>query len=161
MYDMMALAIQSDSTRTITLKLSGMTAVPSNIQGVKTDWHNLSHHGRDEKKISELILIEEAEFREFGTFLDKLAAIQENGRPLLDSTAVLYGSNLGNASSHSPKNLPLVVVGGGLKHGGYVAHDEKDNTPFANLLVTMAQTMGLNIDQFGTSTQAGVRGVSI
>ncbi|MEO0414160.1 MAG: DUF1552 domain-containing protein [Verrucomicrobiota bacterium] len=161
MYDMIHLAFQSDSTRTVTFNLSGMNAVPSNLQGVKTDWHNLSHHGRDEDKISELKLIEEAEFQLFGEFLDKLAATQEDGGPLLDKTTVLFGSNLGNASSHNSTNLPIIVAGGGLKHGGYVAHDAKENTPFANLFVTLAQNMGVEIDQFGSSTAAGLNGVSL
>ena len=85
----------------LTLSLGGMNAVPSNIPGVKTDWHNLSHHGKDETKIDELKLIEAAEFKEFSRFLGQLKAVDEHGRSLLDNTAVLFGSNLGNASSHS------------------------------------------------------------
>ena len=161
MYDMMVLALQTDSTRVITLSLGGMNAVPSNIPGVKTDWHNLSHHGRDEEKIEELRLIEEAELEEFSTFLTKLKALEEHDRPLLDHTAVLFGSNLGNASSHDWHNLPIVLAGGGYKHGSYVAHDEKNNTPFANMFVSLAQRMGIETDKFGSSTAAGVRGLEM
>lgn len=159
MYEMIVLALQTDSTRVVTLSLGGMNAVPSNIPGVKTDWHNLSHHGKDEEKIEELRLIEEAEFTEFGRFLDQLAGLEERGQPLLDHTAVLFGSNLGNASAHDWHNLPLVVAGGGYRHGGYVSHDEKDNTPFANLFVDFLQRMGVETDTFGSSTSAGVRGL--
>jgi hypothetical protein len=158
MYDMIVLALQTDSTRTITFQLSGMNAVPV-VNGVSSDWHGLSHHGKDPAKIEELRLIEEAEFVAFNNFLTRLRGVQENGRSLLDHTAVLFGSNLGNASAHDWHNLPIIVAGGGYKHGRYVAHDKQNNTPLANLLVSMAQRMGVQIDQFGSSTAAGIRGL--
>jgi hypothetical protein len=161
MYDMMRLALQSDSTRVITLSLGSMNAVPSNIPGVNTDWHNLSHHGKDEAKIAELRLIEEAEFVEFNRFLSQLTAVEENGRSLLDNTAVLFGSNLGNASAHDWHNLPIIVAGGGYQHGAYVAHDAQNNTPLANLFVSLAQRMGIETERFGSSTAAGVRGLEM
>lgn len=159
MYDMMRLALESDSTRVITLSLGGMNAVPSNIEGVKTDWHNLSHHGKDEQKISELQLIEEAEFEAFSQFMGQLKNVSEDNGSLLDNTAVLFGSNLGNASAHDWHNLPIILAGGGYRHGAYVAHDQKDNTPLSNLFVSLGQRMGLEIDQFGSSTAAGIRGL--
>jgi hypothetical protein len=159
MYDMIALALQSDSCRTITFSLGAMNAVLSNIPGVKTDWHNLSHHGKDEDKIDELEIIEKAEFKLFGEFLTKLKDVKENGKHLLDHTAILFGSNLGNASSHSTKNLPVILAGGGYRHGSYVAHDAKDNTPFCNLFVPLAQRMGVEIETFGSSTQSTIRGL--
>lgn len=159
MNDMIVLALQTDSTRTVTLRLSGLNAPPSNIPGVDTDWHNLSHHGKDEEKIEELRLIEEAEFAAFGDFLTKLKGVKEEGRSLLDQTSVLFGSNLGNASSHDWHNLPIVLAGGGYKHGSYVAHDPEDNTPLANLFVSLAQRMGVETDSFGSSTQVGLDGL--
>lgn len=159
MYDMMRLALQTDSTRVITLSLGGMNAVPSNIPGVKTDWHNLSHHGKDEEKIAELRLIEEAEFEAFSGFLSELKSVGESGTTLLNQTAVLFGSNLGNASAHDWHNLPIILAGGGYRHGHYVAHDAKDNTPFANLFVPLARRMGLEIDRFGSSTNDTLRGL--
>lgn len=158
MYDMIVLALQTDSTRTITFQLSGMNSVPL-IPGVSSDWHNLSHHGKDPTKIDELKIIEEAEFVAFNEFLTKLRSVEENGRSLLDHTAVLFGSNLGNASSHDWHNLPVILAGGGYMHGAHVAHDEKNNTPFANLFVALAQRMGIETDQFGSSTAAGLRGL--
>ena len=158
MNDMIVLALQTDSTRTVTYHLSGMNAVPSNIDGVKTDWHNLSHHGKDEKKIAELRKIEEAEFDVLNDFLTKLSSIPENGERLLDHTSVLYGSNLGNASAHDWRNLPIVVAGGGFKHAGHIAGDPNNNIPFANLLVQLAQQSGLETAQFGTSTEVGIPG---
>jgi len=158
MYDMIVLALQTDSTRTITFQLSGMNSVPT-IDGVSSDWHGLSHHGKDPEKIEELKIIEEAEFAALGEFLTKLKGIEENGRTLLDHSAILYGSNLGNASSHNWRNLPIVLAGGDFKHGTYIAHDSENNTPLANLFVTLAQRMGLETDAFGSSTAAGIDGL--
>tara|TARA_B110000116_G_C16661416_1_gene501933 strand:+ start:297 stop:581 length:285 start_codon:yes stop_codon:yes gene_type:complete len=91
--------------------------------------------------------------------LTKLKAIQENGHSLLSSTAVLFGSNLGNASAHDWRNLPILVAGGGYEHGGYHAHEPGNNTPFANMFVSLAQRMGVEVRQFGSSTGETVRGL--
>ncbi len=152
MQDLVALALQTDSTRTVTLRLNGMNAAPE-IAGVKNDWHNLSHHGQDAAKIEELRVIETAEFAAFAEFLAKLKAVQDRGRPLLDSTAVIFGSNLGNASAHSTANLPLVLAGGGFKHGRHIAV-EKDKHVFSNLFVSLARRMGVEAESFGFSTGA-------
>ena len=161
MYEMMALALQTDSTRAITFDLGAMNAVPSNIPGVQSDWHNLSHHGKDEAKIDELEIIEAAEFELFGEFLQRLKGIEEGGVRLLDRTSILFGSNLGNASSHSWRNLPILVAGGGFKHNGYVAHDADENTPLANLFVMLAQHVGVETDHFGSSTAASIQGLNL
>jgi hypothetical protein len=150
MQDLVVLALQTDSTRTVTLRLNGMNQVPE-IEGVTHDWHQLSHHGLDPAKIDELKVIEVAEFRALSDFLSKLKGVQENGRSLLDSTAVLFGSNLGNASAHDTKNLPLVLAGGGYKHGRHVAVDPQKQV-FSNLFVSLAQRMGVESDKFGFST---------
>ena len=139
MYEMMVLALQTDSTRVITFDLGSLNAVPSNIKGVNNDWHNLSHHGKDDAKIDELKLIEIAEFQAFNEFLNRLTSIEESGQSLLDHTAVLFGSNLGNASSHDWRNLPILIAGGGYNHGSYVAHDPNNNSPLANVFVSLAQ----------------------
>ena len=159
MYDLILLALQTDSTRVIAFSLGGMNAVPSNIPGVNTDWHNLSHHGKEESKIEELSKIEAAEFQVFGEFLTKLKGVQEPDGHLLDHTTILFGSNLGNASSHSWRNLPILLAGGGYKHGHHVAHNSENNTPLANLFVPLAQRMGLDINSFGSSTHSGLRGL--
>jgi hypothetical protein len=158
MYDLIALALQTDSTRTVTYGLGGLNSPPK-IPGVSTDWHQLSHHGRDETKIAELKLIELAEFQALNDFITKLKTTKENGGSLLDNSMILFGSNLGNASSHSWRNLPLVLAGGGFKHGQHIAHDEKNNVHFANLLVQMARQMNVEIDQFGSSDAEDIRGL--
>lgn len=159
MYEMIALSLQTDSTRTVTFDLGAMNAVPSNLKGVKTDWHNLSHHGKDEKKIQELRLIEEAEFVAFNEFLTRMKGITDGESHLLDHTSILFGSNLGNASSHNWHNLPIIVAGGGYKHGAYVAHDAENNTPLANLFVPLAQRMGVEIESFGSSSKSTIQGL--
>jgi hypothetical protein len=158
MYRTIALALQTDSTRTITFQLAGLNSVPQ-IPGVQSDWHGLSHHGKDPEKIAELKRIEAAEWEAFGEFLDQLKLIQEDGQPLLDHTAVMFGSNLGNASAHDWRNLPILLAGGGYQHGEYVAHDAANNTPLCNLYVELAQRMGVEIDAFGSSTAVGIHGL--
>jgi hypothetical protein len=160
MQDLIVLALRTDSTRTITYSFGGQSSVPV-VEGVTSDWHQLSHHGMNETKIEELKLIELAELTAVRDFLLQLKSTQENGRPLLDGTSVLLGSNLGNASAHDWTNLPVLVAGGGFKHGQHLAFDKKRNTPFANLFVTLAQRMGVEIDAFGSSTKAGVPGFEI
>lgn len=150
MLDLVVLAFQSDSTRVLTLRLSGLNAVPE-IPGVTQDWHNLSHHGQDPAKIQELKIIELAEFTAFAQFLGQLKSRTENGVPLLHHAAVLFGSNLGNASAHDASNLPLVLAGGGFRHGRHVAVDPKKQV-LSNLFVTLARTMGVPADRFGFST---------
>jgi hypothetical protein len=69
---------------------------------------------------------------------------------LLDRTMVLAGSNLGNGSSHSTMNLPIILAGGGFKHGQHLAFDRKANTPLSKLYVTMAQRMGVEVEAFAS-----------
>jgi hypothetical protein len=71
---------------------------------------------------------------------------------------VLFGSNLGNANSHDWRNLPVLLAGGGFKHGSHVACNEKDNTPLANLFVQIIQKMGVETGEFGSSNSEGVPG---
>ena len=80
----------------------------------------------------------------------KLKGSLEPGGTLLDSTMVLYGSNLGNASSHDPSNLPILLAGGGFKHGQHLAFNREQNRPLANLYVTMLQRFGVETDHFGS-----------
>ena len=151
MHDMMALILQTDSTRVIAYVAGGFNPVPK-IPGVQTGWHELSHHGQDPQKIAELKVIETAEFREIHRFLGLLSHIQEGEGTLLDRTTVMIGSNLSNASSHDPTNLAIVLAGGGFRHGRDLRFDAKKNAPFANLFVSIAQRLGVETDRFAYST---------
>ncbi len=151
MYDMMHLAIQTDSTRFITYYFTGFNAVPT-TPGVDIDYHNLSHHGKDPAKIEQLTIIETEVVKALGNFLTKLSERNENGQSLLDKTMVLFGSNLGNASSHDTKNMPMLLAGGGFRHGQHLAFDRGNNYPLPNLYVSMLQRLGLETESFASST---------
>ena len=151
MYDVMHLALETDSTRFATYNISGMNAVPV-IPGVDVDYHNLSHHGKDPNKIEQLTIVESALVKELGGFLKKLNESVEAESSLLDSTMVLFGSNLGNASSHDTRNMPILLAGGGFHHGQHLAFDRTKNYPLPNLFVSMLQRLGMETNTFGTGT---------
>lgn len=149
MLDLAHLALQTDSTRAITLRIHGHSNVPP-IPGVTQDWHNLSHHGRDPDKIAQLKRIELQQMTLLASFLTKLKISTEGDSTLLDRTMVLYGSNLGNASSHSTRNLPILLAGGGFKHGQHLAGNPANNLPLCRLFVSMLQRLGLDVDSFSS-----------
>jgi hypothetical protein len=151
MFDLIRLALQTDSTRVVTLTLSTFSVVP-HVAGVKNETHGLTHHGNEPEKIAELRHIEEAQLTAFSGLLETLRGVQESGGSLLDHTQVLYGSCLGNANSHSNQNLPMIFAGGGFKHGQNLKFDKVNNTPLANLFVTMLQNLGIETDKFASST---------
>jgi hypothetical protein len=149
-YNLVQLALQTDSTRVVALWIHSHASVF--IDGKPTlGHHDLSHHGQDDHKIEQLSLIEREELREFAGLLTKMKATNEEGGTLLDHTLVFHGSNLSNANSHSPKNLPILVAGGGLKHGQHLAYDQANNRPLGDLYLTMLQRFGVETDSFGGS----------
>lgn len=152
-FDLAHLALQTDSTRVLTLYLWSHTE-RLDLPGVGVSHHDASHHGQDDSKLRQLALIEEAEMKLFAEFLGKMKSTTEGGVSLLDQTIVLHASNLGNASAHTCDNLPIILAGGGFRHAGHVAFDRKDNKPLSNLFVRMLQQMGLGMDRFGSSTGA-------
>jgi hypothetical protein len=151
MYDILRLALETDSTRVASVYLGPLLVTPK-IDGVKNQTHALTHHGNDESKIAELKRIEEAQLRSLARLLEGLSSVKEGNGNLLDSTMVLYGSNLSNANAHDTTNLPILFAGGGFRHGQHLAFDKKNNTPLANLFVTMLQRMGIERDKFASST---------
>jgi len=151
MFDLAHLALQTDSTRVITIAISGHNSVPP-VKGITIDWHNLSHHGKDPEKLAQLRIIELEQMRLLAGFIGKLKASKEAGSDLLTNTSVLYGSNLGNASSHDTKNMPMLLLGGGYKHGQHLAFDEKQNYPLPNLYVSVLQRLGIEANKFASST---------
>lgn len=150
-FKMIPLILQSDSSRVISLFIQDHNVVPQ-INGVTAEHHNLSHHGQDPNKIRQLKLIEKEILQTFNQFLTSMGQAQEVGERLLDNTAVLFGSNLGNANAHDPRNLPIFIAGGGYDHGRYIkAGTHDDNTPLCNLYVNLLQRMGVETASFGTS----------
>ena len=149
-FDLIHLALQTDSTRVINLHIGSHGQV--DVEGVNMDHHEASHHGQDAAKIEQLAKVEEAEYRVFNEFLTKMRGSSEGNETLLDRTMVFHGSNLGNASAHTSQNLPIIVAGGGFKHAGHVLYDRENNRPLSNLFVRMLHQMGIEADKFGTST---------
>ena len=148
MYDVMKLALETDSTRVISLFVD------------TTVIHNITHHGSRPEVIAELRAKEEGQFDALKGFLDGLAGVQEDGQPLLDRTMVLYGTCMGSANSHSNTNLPMLLAGGGFRHGQHVAFDQQNNYQLANLYVSMLQRMGIEADKFSTG-KGTMRGLEL
>lgn len=151
LFDVAHLALETDSTRLITIMLAGSTYAPP-IPGVSLGHHDLSHHGKDPAKLAQLKIVEIETMRTVRELLAKLKQSPEDGATLLDRTTVFLGSNLGDASSHSVKNLPVLVAGGGFRHGQHLAFDPDKPPPLCNLYVSMLQRLGIETDRFGTST---------
>ena len=144
--DIIRLALATDSTRFVTLHVN--QGAVRGIEGVDDGYHNLSHHGRNADKLRQLAIVEYGMVSQWGAFLRKLKA--DN---LLDETMVLLTSNLGNASNHDNRNMPVLIAGGRFKHGQHLAFDQNNNYPLPNLYVSMLQNVGIETDRFSTSTR--------
>ena len=151
MLNLIPLILQTDSSRIVTMVIQDHQAVP-NIEGVSGEHHPLSHHGQDPEKIKQLKIIEMKLLKCFNDFLQKMSQAREGAKRLLDHSSILFGSNLGNANAHDPLNLPIIVAGGGHKHGRYIAFDQDNNTPLCNLFVNLLNNTGVETDSFATST---------
>lgn len=112
----------------------------------------------DDDKLEQLALVELEIMKAWGDFLRGLKGVDDKGLSLLDQTSVLLTSNLGNASSHDNRNMPVVLAGGGFKHGQHLAFDRKNNYPLPNLFVSLLQRVGMETDRFatGSSTMTGL-----
>ncbi|HAL70275.1 MAG TPA: hypothetical protein DCP71_00680 [Verrucomicrobiales bacterium] len=143
--DIIHLALATDSTRFVTLHVTGNAV--TGLDGVDESYHGLSHHGMNEEKLRQLAIVEQGMINEWGGFLRRLKADS-----MLDETMVLMTSNLGNASSHDNKNMPVLFAGGGFKHGQHLAFDQKNNYPLPNLYLSTLHRLGLQEEAFATST---------
>jgi Protein of unknown function (DUF1552) len=142
MLDMVRLALETDSSRIVSFFLDA-TAI-----------HNITHHGGRPEVIETLRKVEESQFVVLRNFLTALSEVKEEGETLLDRTTVLYGTCMGSANSHSNYNLPVLLAGGGFKHGHHIAFDPTPgkNHPLPNLFLSMLQRLGMEIDRFASST---------
>ena len=152
LYDLIALALQTDSTRVATLEIGG-SFLPQSL-GIKDSYHSLSHHGKDRKNIAKLIKLETYQIEHFNRFITRLRSIRDGEGSLLDSTAVLFGSGMGDGNSHKNTDLPILMAGGDYGRGDYrdVTDEQSIKTPLCNLLLSVAQWMGVDADAFGNST---------
>ena len=179
-YDLMVLAFQTDVTRVVTFSLGGegdAFAIPE--IGITESRHQLSHHGGDEGYMEKLTNYDTFAIEQFGYFLTRLSETKDlNGKSLLGSTMSLFGSGMSYGHSHGNANLPLVFAGGtdlGLKHGSHLDFNQghfdgytldkpgdhyrlcsrpaNSDAHMSNLLLLMAQKMGVETDQFGDSNK--------
>lgn len=154
-YDLMSLALQTDSTRVISLALADIGANYGGFN-ITRGYHQLTHHGKVPEYIKELSVIEQFHMEQFGRFLDNLSSMHDGvGHRLLDRTMVLFGSGMGNASSHSNKNLPIILAGGGFRHGEHRSYFKDDrrkaSTLAGKLFVSMLQRFGVETDSFNAA----------
>ena len=149
--EIIALALQTDSTRAITLA-SGFVNGDFGLNG---GYHGFSHHGERPKEVAALKKIEGHQIAMMAHLIDRLKTLEDpiNGGSLFDHTSILYGCGMA-AGTHQTKNLPLLLAGGGFKHGEHkvYAEPEGQRVPAANLLLSILQNSGLEIDRFGSST---------
>lgn len=155
MLTMAILALQSDSTRIVTLMVDAFATPVFQLedkQKSSTGYHSLSHHGL---RADHLAQLEKADRRQMSLIrhtLQFLKSVQDESSRLLDSTMVLYGSNMGDANTHDNTNLPILLAGGSFRHGQHLAFNREKNQPLCNLYVSMLQKLGVESDRFGSST---------
>ena len=155
MLSMAQLALESDSTRIVTLMVDAFATPPFKLGDNATSttgYHDLSHHGQAADKVRQL---EEADRRQMALLkrlLFDLAHKPDGAERLLDRTLILFGSNMGDSNTHDNTNLPILLAGGGFRHGQHLAFKRDNNTPLSNLFVTMLQWLGVEADAFSTST---------
>ena len=155
MYDLMALALETDSTRVISFLVPGSGQVFTiDDKKLSAGYHGLSHHGNDPARIAEFMKVNLAHIGRFARFVERLKQVRDaEGRPLLDSTVVLLGSGMGNANIHENANLPTLVAGGGFKHGSHIAieRQQPDAPLLGDLYITLMQRLGVETDRFAAA----------
>lgn len=144
--DLMTLALQTDSTRVATFEIPlGFHTNDLDVGG----YHGLSHHSKQEGLLNELQIVEKYLMTQFAYLLGKLKESQ-----LMDSTLVVIGSGMGNASNHSTRDLPVLLAGGGIRHNGHVVcpDEEHKRVQLSNLWLSVLQWFGVECERFGRST---------
>lgn len=145
--DLMFLALQTDSTRVVSMAVNNCNW---GLDGVHDSYHTLSHHGQREDKLVQLAIIEQFLMANLANFIERLKETkQPDGSSMLDSTQLLFGSGLGSGSRHSNDNLPIILAGGGFKHGQAI--DGQRKQPLCNLFLSVLQRMGAEQDYFNRS----------
>lgn len=149
MYDLAVLALTTDSTRVLTFAIPGWSQVFTlNGRRLSAGYHGLSHHGNEPRKIAEYNLVGTEHVQRFAGFLRKLDAAQDaQGRGLLDTTAVVFGSGMGDSNTHDNSNLPTLVVGGPLRHGQH-HRVPREQRLLGDLYLTLMQKLGVEIESF-------------
>lgn len=157
MFDLMALALQTDSTRVATMFIAGLGQV-FKLDGVtmRAGYHALSHHGNDPDLIRDLVRVESEHMKCLSGFLDQLKEKTDaEGRSLLDSTVVMFGTGMGDASRHSNRDLPTIVAGGGFRHGQHVVGDpaSDDSRLLGDVFLSILRQLGVRADSFSNANR--------
>lgn len=155
MLSMAQLAFESDSTRIVTIMADAFVTPAYRLTDQQTtteSYHGLSHHGQAEAKVRQLEQTDRRQMQLLAQVISGLAAKSEAGQRLLDRTMLLYGSNMGDANIHDNTNLPILLAGGGFRHGQHIAFKRDNNAPLCNLYVTMLQQLGVETESFASST---------
>ena len=154
MMDLLALAYQTDLTRISTFMLAREVSGRAYPEiGVSDSHHPLSHHQDEPAKLQRLHMVNEYHLQQFAYLVAKLDALPEGDGTMLDSTLFLYGTGISDSNTHFHDDLPIALVGGknaGIKGGRYVRYPE--DTPLANLHVTILEKLGVPVEAFGDST---------
>ena len=145
-YDLMALALQTDSTRVATLE-TGMGFRTSELD--LSSYHYLSHHGKSAERIGQLQVVEAFLTARLSEFIARLKEAQ-----IFDSTLIVFGSGMSDASIHSNRDLPVLLAGGGLQHKGHMVcpSERSQRIPLSNLWLSVLNWFGVERDRFGRST---------
>ena len=155
MCDMLVLAFQCDLTRVSTFMLANEGSNRSyGFIGVPDGHHSLSHHQGKAEKQNKIRQINRFHIQQLSYLLERLATIQEaDGSRLLDHCMVLYGSAISDGNAHNNENLPILVAGqggGSLRTGRHLRYEQE--TPMANLLISLLARLGAPVDRLGDST---------
>ena len=153
-FEMIALAWQTDQTRIASFMIAKEVSMRTyNMVGVSDAFHPLSHHQNDPVKLARLTTIQSYHTERFAKFIKRLAGMKEGNGTVLDQSIVLFGSNMSNSDLHNNDPLPSVVLGkgGGSIKGGQHLHYPQD-TPHANLLLTLLQRANVPVQTLGNST---------
>ncbi|MFM7249567.1 MAG: DUF1552 domain-containing protein [Planctomycetaceae bacterium] len=155
MLAMAGLALETDSTRLVTLLVDAFATPPFRLDGERLtldDYHNLSHHGQAADRVAQLLEADRRQMTLLAGLLDALADRRAGDGRLLDRTIVLFGSNMGDSNTHDNTNLPILLAGGGFRHGRHLAFDAFDNAPLSNLFLSVLGRLGVEAEAFGSST---------
>jgi len=155
MLSMAQLAFESDLTRIVTLMVDAFATPVFEISSEERSlngYHNLSHHGQASSKIAQLKRVDHRQMQVLRQLVENLGSKPAGDARLLDRTMVLFGSNMGDANVHNNTNLPILLAGGGFRHGQHLAFKPDNNKPLCNLFVSLLQRLGVETNQFGSST---------
>ena len=151
MFDMLALAYETDLTRVGTFMLGREITGRTYAEiGVPDAHHPISHHARDPEKLEKLRKINRYHVELFAEFIERLASTPEGDGTLLDHSMIVYGAGMSESHSHGSTNLPILLAGGPGRDGRHVSYD--DTTPLANLHLSLLDQMGVPIDSLGDAT---------